>query len=126
MAAFYPHPPGDGILVLAFRLVFGAAMVACLILGLVAALRRRYTRHSEWMTRAYAIGVAAGTQALVLIPGVLLFGATHELSRGLLMGSAWLINLAVAEWVIRRRRSRSLSPRLVTLHQTPLPSGSPS
>lgn len=99
---------------------------ASLILGLVAVLRHRYAQHSEWMARAYALGVAAGTQALVLIPGVLIFGATHELSRGLLLGSAWLINLAVAEWVIRRRRSRHLLHRTAILRPATLPMGSTS
>ena len=55
------------------------------------------------MTRAYAIGVAAGTQALLLIPGAMLFGPADEPSRTVIMGVAWLLNLAVAEGIIRRR-----------------------
>jgi hypothetical protein len=30
-------------------------------------------------------------------------GKPDEFSRTLLMGAAWIVNLAVAEWVIRRR-----------------------
>jgi len=103
MAAFYPHPPGDGTALVALRLVFGAAMVACILLGVRAIARRRFIAHGSWMTRAYAIGMGAGTQAIVLIPGAIIFGATHELSRTVLMGAAWVINLAVAELIIRRR-----------------------
>lgn len=106
MAVFYPHPPGDGTLLVVLRLVFGTAMVASILIGVRGIVRRDFTRHGEWMIRAYAIGVGAGTQAIVLIPGSLLFGSTSELPRAVLMGTAWLINLAVAEYVIRRRRAR--------------------
>ncbi|TFB98667.1 DUF2306 domain-containing protein [Cryobacterium adonitolivorans] len=103
MAVFYPHPPGDGPLLLAFRVIFGSAMVASIALGVGGIVRRDFILHSQWMTRAYAIGVAAGTQALLLIPGAMAFGSTDELSRAVLMGAAWVINLLVAEYLIRRR-----------------------
>lgn len=103
MAAFYPHPAGDGSVLLILRLGFGAAMIACIILAIRAITRRRFATHGAWMTRAYAIGIGAGTQAILLIPGSLIFGSTHEVSRTVLMGAAWVINLAVAELVIRRR-----------------------
>lgn len=110
MAAFYPHPVGDGLVLTLLRLFFGAAMLASLGLGVRAIVRRKFVIHSGWMTRAYAIGMGAGTQAIVLIPGSILFGARDELSRTVLMGAAWVINLAVAEYVIRRRARRQ-SPR---------------
>lgn len=104
MAAFYVLPPGDGELLLAIRLVVGSAMAACIVLGVLAIRRRDFAAHSEWMTRAYALGLGAGTQVVLLLPAVLLFGPTPELPRAILMGAAWLINLAAAECVIRRRR----------------------
>ena len=116
MTVFYPYPVGDGVALFVLRLVFGSAMVLSIGLGLSAVLRRDFSRHSAWMTRAYAIGVAAGTQAILLIPGAILFGPTHEASRAVLMGTAWVLNLAVAEYVIRRRptpagpRSRQRRP----------------
>jgi hypothetical protein len=78
-------------------------MVASIGLGIRAISRRDFAGHGRWMTRGYAIGVAAGTQALLLIPGAIVFGPTDRLSRALLMGAAWLLNLVVAELVIRRR-----------------------
>ncbi|HSP53402.1 MAG TPA: DUF2306 domain-containing protein [Cryobacterium sp.] len=111
MAAFYPHPAGDGAILVVLRLVFGAAMVASIGLGIRGIVRRDFTRHSAWMTRAYAIGVGAGTQALVLIPHSIFFDSTDELSRAVFMGAAWVINLAAAEYVIRRRaRPTSTQP----------------
>jgi hypothetical protein len=67
------------------------------------------------MIRAYALGVAAGTQALALIPGSILWGSTNEISRAVAMGGAWLINLAVAESVIRRRAIRVAARRSLTV-----------
>ena len=54
--------------------------------------------------RAYALGIGAGTQALTQLPWLLLFGAPDDLTRAWLMGAAWVINLAAAEWLIWRRR----------------------
>jgi hypothetical protein len=96
----------DGDTDVPLRLLFGSAMLVSLILGVVAVRRRDYVRHSMWMTRGYAIGVAAGTQALVIGPWILLAGPPSELTKALLMGLAWVINVAVAEYVIRRRASR--------------------
>ncbi|GAA1953455.1 DUF2306 domain-containing protein [Microbacterium deminutum] len=110
MAAFYPHPAGDGPVLLILRLVFGTAMIACIVLAIRGIAQRRFFSHGAWMTRAYAIGMGAGTQAIVLIPGSLIFGSTHELSRTVLMGAAWVINLTVAELVIRGRTRRRVRP----------------
>jgi uncharacterized membrane protein YozB (DUF420 family) len=101
MSAFYPLPGGDTDVPL--RILFGSAMLGSIVLGVLAIRRRDFVRHSAWMTRAYAIAVAAGTQALVIGPWILLAGPPSELIRALLMGLAWVINLAVAEFVIYRR-----------------------
>jgi hypothetical protein len=58
------------------------------------------------MMRAYAIGLGAGTQVLTHLPWFILFGKPGESSRAVLMAAGWVINLAVAEWVIRRRPAR--------------------
>ncbi len=101
MTLFYPYPEGDGDLLAGFRLVFGSAMVLALVLGFLAILRRDVARHRAWMIRAYAIAQGAGTQALVTIAWVLLVGPATGLTRTLLLGLAWVVNAAVAEWVIR-------------------------
>ena len=59
--------------------------------------------HRAWMMRGYAIGLGAGTQVLTLMVGELILGPPSEFSRALLMGAGWVINLAVAEWAIRKR-----------------------
>jgi hypothetical protein len=100
---FYPGANGTSALLYALRLLFGSAMVVSIVLGFAAIRRRDVRRHRAWMMRGYAIGLGAGTQALILAAGVLIAGPPSELSRALLMGAAWVINLAVAEWAIRKR-----------------------
>ena len=103
MTQFCPPVDGDGDLLYGFRLLFGLAMVLSIILGLAAILRRDISRHRAWMIRGYAIGQGAGTQFLTNVPWLLIFGMPDGLSRDLLMGAGWAINLVVAEWIIRRR-----------------------
>lgn len=107
MAHFYPWPEGDGIVLYWLRLVFGSAMAASIVLSMIAIGRRRYAEHGEWMTRAYAIGLGAGTQVLTHLPWFVLFGRPGEPERAVMMGAGWVINVAVAEWIIRRGRSRA-------------------
>ena len=118
MTLFYPLPPGDGPALFVLRLVFGSAMAASIVLGVAAIVRRDFVRHGAWMTRGYAIGVAAGTQALTGLPWILLVGPPDEPTRAVLLGAAWVINVGVAEYVIRRRARRSV--------RVPRPSGRPA
>jgi uncharacterized membrane protein len=107
MAHFYPWPEGDGTAVYLERLAFGTAMTASIVLALQAIRRRDFVSHGEWMTRAYAIGLGAGTQVFTHLPWVVLVGGKPgELPRAVMMGAGWLINVIVAEWIIRRRRAR--------------------
>jgi uncharacterized membrane protein len=105
MTLFYQLPVGDGAFLKAQRLLFGSAMIVSLVLSYVTIRRGNVKQHRAWMMRAYAIGVGAGSQALTLMAGELIAGKPNELSRALLMGAAWVINLAVAEWIIRKRKA---------------------
>jgi uncharacterized membrane protein len=103
MTLSYPWPRGDGAGVFLERLTFGAAMLISLIFGTDALRRRKYGEHGEWMIRAYAIGLGAGTQVLTHLPWFLLVDLKPgETPRTVMMGLGWLINVAVAEWVIRK------------------------
>ena len=106
MTLFYPRPEGASDLLFFFRLLFGSAMIVSIGLSFAAIRRRDVARHRAWMMRGYAIGLGAGTQALVLMVGEMIAGKPSEFSRALLMGAAWVINLAVAEWAIRKRLRR--------------------
>jgi uncharacterized membrane protein len=109
MAAWYP--PGatgparfDGPAVQGLRLLAGTAMALCLGWGLAAVRRRDIPGHQAWMLRAYALGLGAGTQVLTHLPWFLLPGIQGTPARALCMAAGWLINLTVAEWLIRRVR----------------------
>jgi hypothetical protein len=78
-------------------------MAAAIVLAFLAIRRGDVVRHSAWMTRGYALGIAAGTQAVIALPLLPLVGETTGLGRTLHLTAGWLINIAVAEWVIRRR-----------------------
>jgi uncharacterized membrane protein len=110
MTGFYPLPLSDSDLLNWFRFTFASAMVVSLVLGAVALRRRDFAQHGAWMTRGYAIGMGAGTQAVTLAIWSMTFGDADVLARALLHGTSWAINLTVAEWVIRRHRRRRSRP----------------
>lgn len=106
MTLFYPWSVYDGRLLYALRLLFGSAMVLSLSLGVARVRQRDFAGHGAWMIRAYAIGLGAGTQVLTHLPLLLFPAALGELTRALCMGAGWALNLAVAEWLIRKRLAR--------------------
>ena len=108
LTLFYDPQPGTGALLFVLRLVVASAMIGCLVLGVAAVRRRDFTAHRAWMIRAYAIAVAAGTQVFTEGFGGALFG-TGEVRGDLLKAAGWVINLAVAEWAIRRPARRRTS-----------------
>ncbi len=111
MTQFYPPVDSDGPILYGIRLLVGSAMVLFICLGFAAIRRRDIPAHLAWMTRCYALGLGAGTQALTHLPWFLFPSIQGELTRALLMGAGWAINLAVAEWIIRRRpKGQSRSP----------------
>ena len=112
MMLFYEPQPGTGDLLYVLRLVFASAIAACLVLGVAAVHRGDVATHRAWMVRAYAIGLAAGTQVFTEGIGGAIFG-TGVLAADLAKGAGWVINLAVAEWALRRpaRRRLALSTR---------------
>jgi uncharacterized membrane protein len=106
MANFYPWPEGDGEFLYLLRLVFGSAMVIAIVLAIAAIRRRDFVAHGAWMIRGYAIGMGAGMQVMTHIPYFVLVGKPDELSRAVLMGAGWVINIVIAEWIIRMGATR--------------------
>lgn len=105
MTLAYPQKAGTGDTLWVTRLLVSSGMGASVILGLVAIRNRNIARHRAWMTRAYALALGAGTQAFTVGFGEALFG-TGVVRTDLMMAAAWVINLAIAEWVIRRPARR--------------------
>ena len=105
------HPQeGTGDVLYLFRLAFSPAMVTSIVLGFAAIGRREIARHRAWTIGAYAIALAAGTQAFTVGVGNALLG-DGVLARDLSIASAWLINPAVAERAVRRRPAPRRRPQ---------------
>ena len=108
MAHFYPWPDGDGQVLYLERLLVGTAMTAFLVASVFSLRRRDFHSHGNWMIRAYAIGLGAGTQVLTHLPWLMIAdGKPDEFARSVMMGAGWAINAAVAEWIIHRRQARA-------------------
>lgn len=88
----------------AIRTVVAVAMVTFVVLGFIAARRRRFEAHGAWMLRAYALFLGAGTQFFTAGFTALPFMRPY-LSEGLVtasMAAGWIINALVAEWILRK------------------------
>jgi uncharacterized membrane protein len=122
LTLFYQAQPGTGQVLYVLRLLFASAMAASLLLGVIAIRRRDIAAHRAWMIRAYAIGLAAGTQAFTEGVAGAIFG-TGELRMDLAKGAGWVINLAIAECAIRRPArgsNRRDAGRTITSHSAPV------
>lgn len=64
LTLLYDRKAGTGTLPYSVRLV-GAAMGACVLLGLGAVRRRDIATHRAWMMRAYALALETGTSSLL-------------------------------------------------------------
>ena len=104
MTLFYPTQAGTGVLLYVVRLAVGSTMAASILLGLAAIRRGDVPRHLAWMTRAYALALGAGTQAFTGAVRDALLGSS-VLANDASLTAAWVINLAVAEFAIRRSRA---------------------
>ncbi len=101
MTHFYSFPEElQGTLLYNVRIFVGISMLMCIILGLNSVLNGRIQNHKAWMIRAYALGQGAGTQVFVLILASLFLEDTTGFTRDILMTVSWIINLAIAEWII--------------------------
>ena len=103
MTHFYSFP-GDlqGGLLYVTRLAVGGGMVMCIVLGVVSILKLDVTSHRAWMIRSYALGQGAGTQVFIAIPWFLTIGEPSGVLRDILMTSAWVINMVIAEYAVCR------------------------
>jgi uncharacterized membrane protein len=112
MTLLYPRQTGTGSILHVSRVLFASTMAASIVLGYRAIRRRDLDQHRAWMMRAYALGLGAGTQAITIGLGEGIFGKT-VLTTDLSTASGWFINIAVAEFLIRRpaRRQRHEAAR---------------
>ncbi|QAX31037.1 DUF2306 domain-containing protein [Leisingera sp. NJS204] len=102
MTHFYDFPASlQGSLLYWVRITLGLLVIAFILWAVLSIRSCNIFQHSALMLRAYAIGQGASTQAFIGIGWMILYGteATGPL-RDAQLGSAWAINLLIAEALI--------------------------
>jgi len=106
LTLYLPRSAIDGDVLAAIRVVVGLAMATSLVLGFAAIRRRDFARHRAWMIRGYAIGMGAGTQFFTQAAWLIAVGPLTTSGKTGTLAAGWLINILVAERIIRRRPAR--------------------
>ena len=109
MAASALHDGAQNVVAVLFLITLG--------LGVAAIRRGELARHRVWMLRAYALTLGAATQTVMLLPVFLVVGEVEGTAFDLVFISGWLLNLAVAEVLIRRRQLPRPLPVALTAAQ---------
>ncbi len=85
------------------RLLFGIALGVALAIAMQAIYKRDFTRHRNWMIRAYAIGIGATAVTMVFFPIYLITGKPPVgLASDIAFLGAWSACVVVAEGFVRR------------------------
>lgn len=93
----------QGGLLTGVRLLVGTAMAAFLVLAVASIKRHDVRKHRAWMMRAYALGLGAGTQTVLFLLPAPFVGEITGLPRDVLLTLSWLLNLLIAEFLIREQ-----------------------
>ncbi len=105
MTQFYPRTGYDGFALYLLRWVVGLLILFSFFSALRKLLKRQFTLHGDWMLRAYALSMGAGTQVLTHIPLYAFPTTQSEHSRFWAMASGWCINVILAEWIIQKNKT---------------------
>ncbi|MGL3807166.1 DUF2306 domain-containing protein [Paeniglutamicibacter sp. R2-26] len=108
LAVFFGGP-AEEIPLARVRLVFAVAMAVFLVRAVIAIKRRDFAVHGSWMTRAYAIAVSGGSQALVFALWTITMGEVDALGEVWMVAAGFVINSVAAELIVRRRSGRRTS-----------------
>ncbi len=104
MTLFYPAAANDGDALFYVRLFIAPTMAVCILIAIYYVARKKYHQHGNWMVRAYALALGAGTQVFTHLGYMIVIGTPFGPSRDAMMTLGWLINIIFAEWLILRGR----------------------
>lgn len=111
------HPEARGPILLYGRLLFGPLWALFLVLGLLAIPRREFRSHGEWMVRAFAVAMPAGTLIFIAAPFVLILGELPKILDESIQSGAWVVHLGIAELLIRRNRNTATKVHRESMHR---------
>lgn len=103
LGLLWHFPDTYSVAVSSGRLLFGIALGAALAIAMHAIRKRDFTRHRNWMIRAYSIGIGATAVSMVFFP---IYAITGEPPIGLVADVAflgsWTACVVFAEALVRR------------------------
>lgn len=105
MTQFYPRTGYDGFSLYLLRWAVGLVILFSIFCALRKLFTRQFIMHGDWMLRAYALSMGAGTQVFTHIPLYIFPSIQSEQSRFWAMASGWCINIIFAEWIIQKNKT---------------------
>ena len=103
LGLFWHFPGAYSVAVSSGRLLFGIALGVALAIAMQAILKRDFTRHRNWMIRAYAIGIGATAVTMVFFPIYVITGKPPMgLAADIVFLGSWTACIVFAECLVRR------------------------
>ena len=103
LGLLWRFPDAYSVAISSGRLLFGIGLGVALTLAMQAIHARDFTRHRNWMIRAYAIGIGATAVSMVFFPIYLITGEPPKgLAADAAFLGAWTGCVVLAEVLVRR------------------------
>lgn len=103
LSLLWHFPDTYSVAVSSGRLLFGIALGVALAIAMQAIRKRDFTRHRNWMIRAYAIGMGATAVTMVFFPIYAITGeAPTGLASDIIFLGSWTACVVFAEGLVRR------------------------
>lgn len=104
IAASFALPAFGGLASETAGLFFGPLFIFAIIRAFFYARAREIKAHQRWMIRAFALGLAVGTQRVLLILLMVFTSSDFEQSFGPALWLGFSLNLLIAEaWISKRK-----------------------
>lgn len=109
LCLLFEFPYGTTWVLVSARAAAALGIILSITLALSAVRNRDFAAHRAWMIRTYALGMGPAAISFIMLPIFLVRGKALEgyLADGLFVLS-WVINLTVAEVIIRHINSESV------------------
>lgn len=103
LGLLWRFPGANSVAMSSGRLLFGIALGVALAIAMQAVQKRDFTRHRNWMIRAYAIGMGATAVTMVFFPIYVITGEPPAgLASDIAFLGAWTACVVFAEGLVRR------------------------